>query len=282
MSIRRAVPSFFKNPKYLGRLSLVVVFIVSACAVSEHDQREMDRFQRAWTEKREGYAAQWLLANAEVRRQSDAAERLVTRRGASSWPAVAQATAHLTGAINNAFERAGRLELLSRFIERMDSGPSASSMRRWLHAEAERIGDDQEAVEARSAQLLAGLRDDPVSPRLLLRESEELAAEQGRVRGQANEFGALYQSAMAYFVSLEDGDAEALYEEDDDLRIAAQALARDISLRQAIMRQRVGEELVQPRACRQSGDQILCFQSHEWTQTEHLGFPDNSSRPWLG
>jgi len=282
MSFRRAFQRFTSDRTCLRSCALLVILLLSGCATSEHDQTEIDRFQHAWAERREGYAAQWFLANAEVRRQSTAAEQLLANRGATAWPAVAQATAHVTGAVNHAFEIAGRRALLSRYIERMDSEPSASSMRRWLQAEAEQIGDDQEVIEERSAHFLAELRDDPISPGNLLREAEDLAAEQGLVRGRAKELGALYQSATAYFASLEDGDVEDLYADDDDRQIAAQALAGDIALNHAMIRQRMGQELAQPRSCRESGERILCVRSRGWMQTEFPVFPDERRRPLTG
>lgn len=229
------------------------VGLAAGCGASSEDRRTDRRFRETWELRLEGHRAEWLLANAAVRRRSIAAMAALRSPEGQSWKTISHAALDLAASVRQAFGVAGRESTLARFLERTGSRPSAAGMRRWLEREAEDLAEESARVEAKIDRRIEDLSEDDVAVDNLLKEMEELAAEQGLILGRARELQAPYQSAIAYYSSLEEPNASALYADEDARRTAARGLASDVALRQSLVERRLAEAFARPRLCADDG-----------------------------
>jgi hypothetical protein len=245
----------------VGRtLVLVIVLLALAgCGSSRDDVADRDRYAERWDARLEGYRAQVLLAQAETRRTAGMAARAMSDGALTDWRRNGPALVALANSSRRTFVLIGRERTLARFIERLQSEPSTSSVRDWLADEARDVRERSKEVDAMTLAFVRRL-DEPVTlSDGFLRDLHALAAEQGMVIGRARELAGLYGSATALALDLDKKDATDLYASADDRDIAGWAMGESQTIDGALYQQRLDAALTRDRACRSADDgRVLC------------------------
>jgi hypothetical protein len=139
----------------------------------------------------------------------------------------------------------------------METGPSASSTRRWLSREARALRDWAKETGGATEDFVQRINNRILLSAGFLRDLEGLAAEQGFLAGRAAELQGLYRSATAYYV--DEGRSESdLYEDDDAREIAAWVIESSTMIDQQMVADRLDQALARARRCRPEGALMLC------------------------
>lgn len=239
----------------LDRLAVTaLLLLVSACAGSV--QNTSSHYVHAWNDRLAQYERQFVAADAEIRADADRLNTDIQAERIRSWPELMQPVAGITGKVREAYTIAGRGELLRRFIEHIQTNPTAGLTEVWFQNESTDWQQRAERVDRQTRDFLDTLDARLAESPQWMGDSEALAKEQGFVRGTALELPSLYQQAVAYFREVQAAEAADLERRQ---RVAQSLAAMGAYYNQLNYQQQLLNTLNRPRTCNFFGNSMTCY-----------------------
>ena len=231
------------------------------------------QYLETWSQQLEKYRSDFIVKSAKIREQ---VQRHVEQNKAlavklskkeidpdAAWKLYFPRIFESAVLVRDAYNIAGRGELIKAYMIHMQMNPSAGLSDIWFMKQAEVVQAEANKIDFQTKAFYNNLGEKMQKGDSWISELEQIARDQGKIQGKILELQSLYKQAMVYYRDIGYAMVEDQRREQERLKRAQQAsqalLGLGIYMNQLNYQQQLINSLNRPRTCTAFGNSITCY-----------------------